>query len=355
MLKEHATKADSALFHVQIRGAHGEGKKLTRAQWLEIADGCDTALGRVMTQQGRAASLHIDLETGDMHLHLAYDLIRQNEDGRAYVQRLGKFENKLQLYAREIELKYGLQILSNERKPGARRAERNELEESRRLGTDIHEIRTTIMQAYHASDSGRAFQAAMKEQGFEIAAGDRRDCFVVVDELGGKHTLNKKLTGMTLKEIAAKLGDLDRAQLPSVDQAKAMQLDRQSDRVIRMYRGIGNNVELGAAQVGGALFFSTDPARAAAFGQIHYVDITLAEMAKFERPHSERILEAEPIAENDWTTADPKIIARLKPLENDRVAAAREASQTRETARDAMWPAKKRPHPRPRRRDRSRK
>jgi len=51
MLKEHATKADSALFHVQIRGAHGEGKKLTRAQWLEIADGCDTALGRVMTQR----------------------------------------------------------------------------------------------------------------------------------------------------------------------------------------------------------------------------------------------------------------------------------------------------------------
>jgi hypothetical protein len=44
---------------VPIRGADGEEKKLTRAQWLEIADGCDTALGRAMTQQGRATALHI--------------------------------------------------------------------------------------------------------------------------------------------------------------------------------------------------------------------------------------------------------------------------------------------------------
>ena len=55
-----------------------------------------------------------------------------------------------------------------------------------------------------------------------------------------------------------------------------------------------------------------------AFGQLHYVDITAAELAKFEQPHSKRILEHEPIAKNDWRTADPAIIARLKPLEAQR-------------------------------------
>ena len=229
-LMKEATRADAALFHVQIRGADGEGKKLTREQWLEIADGCDLALGREMTQQGRAASLHIDEQTGDMHMHLAYDLIRQADDGRLFVQKLGLYETKLQLYAREIEQKYGLQILSNERNPGARRADRNELEELRRLGTDIHEIRTAIMQGFHSSDNGRSFQAAMQEQGFEVAAGDRRNCFVVIDQEGGQHALNKKLTGMTLKEIEARLADLDRAQLPSVDQAKQMQHDRAAAR-----------------------------------------------------------------------------------------------------------------------------
>jgi hypothetical protein len=85
-----------------------------------------------------------------------------------------------------------------------------------------------------------------------------------------------------------------------------------------MYRGIGNNV----AERGKRCFFSIDPTRATAFGQLHYVDVTADEMAGFERPHSERILRAEPIAVNDWRTADPEIIARLKPLEDaDQLAA----------------------------------
>jgi hypothetical protein len=221
-IRDAATAADAALFHVQIRGAEGEGKKLTDAQWLEIADGCDLALGRAMTQQPRAATLHVDAN-GDRHLHLGYSLLRQTDDGRFYVQKLGLYERKLQLYAREIEQKYGLQILSNEPRPGARRADRNELEESRRLGTDVHAIRTAILDSFQKSDNGQSFAAAMKSQGMAIAAGDRRDCFVVIDPAGGHHALNKKLTGLTLKEIDARLSDLDRTQLPSVDQAKQMQ------------------------------------------------------------------------------------------------------------------------------------
>jgi hypothetical protein len=93
----------------------------------------------------------------------------------------------------------------------------------------------------------------------------------------------------------------------------------------RMYRGIGNNVW--PSEHGEALFFSTDPARAAAFGELHYVDVTAAEMAKFERPHAKRILEHEPIAANDWRTADPEIIARLKPLEAGRTNDQHDAGQ----------------------------
>jgi hypothetical protein len=54
------TRAEKPFFHVHFRGAHGEGLKLSRAQWLEIADRCDQALDRSMGQQPRVASLHID-------------------------------------------------------------------------------------------------------------------------------------------------------------------------------------------------------------------------------------------------------------------------------------------------------
>jgi hypothetical protein len=36
----------------------------------------------------------------------------------------------------------------------------------------------------------------------------------------GHHALNKKLTGLTLAEIRTRLGDLDRARLPNVAEAK---------------------------------------------------------------------------------------------------------------------------------------
>jgi len=61
-----------------------------------------------------------------------------------------------------------------------------------------------------------------------LAAGNRRDCFVAVDPAGGHHSPNKKLTGLTLAEIRQRLGDLDRTQLPSVDQAQRMQRARSA-------------------------------------------------------------------------------------------------------------------------------
>jgi hypothetical protein len=227
------TKADAPFFHVQFRAAQGEGNlKLSRANWAEIADRCDRALGPVMSEQPRAVSLHIDRKTGDMHLHLGYSLVREAEDGRLYVQKLGLYKNKLKHLARELEKDYGLKIVSNERQPHdrARIARRGEVEESRRLGTDVREIRTAILDSLERSDNGKAFKAALEGRGFVLANGDRRDCVVVIDALGGQHAVNKKLTGLTLAQIRDRLADLDRSQLPSVDRAKEMQAERQAAR-----------------------------------------------------------------------------------------------------------------------------
>jgi hypothetical protein len=224
------TKADQPFFHAHFRGVDGEGKNLTRAQWLEIADRCDRALGIV--GQPRAASLHIDRKTGDMHMHLGYSLVAESENGRLYVKKLGLYKKKLKHLARDIEKDFGLKIVSNERQPGdrARAADRNEFEESRRLDTDLKAVRTGILDCFEKSDNGKSFAAAIKAHGWEIAPGDRRDSFLVIDQAGGHHALNKKLTGKTLADIRDRLADLDRSQLPSVDQAKEMQAQRQAAR-----------------------------------------------------------------------------------------------------------------------------
>ncbi len=101
---------------------------------------------------------------------------------------------------------------------------------------------------------------------------------------------------------------------------------RKRIETIRLYRGIGNNV--GVAKEGEAVFFSTNRDRAAAFGVLHYVDVTRAEFEKLECPHSKRILDAEPIAKDDYRVDDPQILARLQRLKQ-------RDSETRNQEREA--------------------
>lgn len=220
------TNAEKPWFHTQTRLPADE--RLTRAQWEQVVEREEKVLG--FTGLPRIWSLHVNEADGERHLHIAWYRVDVEQE-RAIDP--GLFKNKLKLeVARYLEKQLGLRRISNERKPEdrARYANRGEVEESRRLGTDVREIRTAILDSFERSDSGRAFKAALAAQGFELANGDRRDCFVVIDQAGGQHALNKRLTGLTLEQTRQRLSDLDRAQLPSVEQAQEMQAERLAAR-----------------------------------------------------------------------------------------------------------------------------
>jgi hypothetical protein len=198
----------------------------------------------------RVWSFHIDEATGGKHLHAAWFRI-DPETNRAHDP--GLFKLRLMEVARWAEKEFGLRELSNARQPHdrARAPERSEMEESRRLGTDVRAIRTAILDCFEHADGGKAFKAALEERGLMLADGDRRDCFVVVDQAGGQHALNKKLTGQTLAETRARLADLDRGQLPSVEQAQDIQRERLSQ--------IERNAEPLAPEIGLAAHQITEP------------------------------------------------------------------------------------------------
>jgi hypothetical protein len=194
---------------------------------MEAIDRSEKRLG--FAGQPRIVSFHINEATGEKHLHAAWFRV-DFESERAIDP--GMFKNHLKQMARKLEREFVLRELSNDRprEHRARAADRNEFEQSRRLGTDIDAVRTAILDCYEQSDSGKAFKAALESRGVELATGDRRDCFVVIDAAGGHHALNKKLTGQTLAATREKLADLDRSQLPSADQAQALQAERQHAR-----------------------------------------------------------------------------------------------------------------------------
>lgn len=75
-----------------------------------------------------------------------------------------------------------------------------------------HQLSQLIQNLYIQSDSGRAFQAALKHQGIELAQGDRRG-FVLVDEQGKIHSLSRQLKGQRAKDIKQRLSDIEQLAL----------------------------------------------------------------------------------------------------------------------------------------------
>jgi hypothetical protein len=222
MIQAEATRCEKPFFHAHVRLPDGE--QLGREQWLKVADRIERQLG--FEGQGRAVAFHMDQQTGEKHLHIAWSRIDLDQM-RAIDP--GLFKNKLKDVCRQLEKELGLTRVRNERDSEQKTLSpnRNEFEQARRLGTDLKEIRETIRDCWERSDTGRGFEAALAEQGYILARGDRRD-FVVIDPAGGDHALGKRIVGVAAPEIRTRLADIDKQQLPSVDQAKTQQaeLDR---------------------------------------------------------------------------------------------------------------------------------
>ena len=217
-LMADGTRCEKPFFHVQVRTPKGED--LTREQWRKVTDRIERRLG--FADQPRAIVFH--QKDGHEHMHLVWFRIDGNDK---HAIDPGLYKKKLKEVCRKLEKEMGLTIVQNERDPEAKTqsAARPEFEQSRRLKTDLKAIREDIRACWDTSDNGRSFFAALNEKGFILARGDRR-AFVIVDELGGYHALSKRITGVTAKETASRLADLDASGLRSVAEAKAIQRER---------------------------------------------------------------------------------------------------------------------------------
>lgn len=207
-----ATHCEKPFYHCQVRTPDGE--ELTPEQWREVADRLEKKLG--LDDQPRAVAFHD--KDGHRHMHVAWSRI----DEETLTAKELKFDHrKLMEACREIEHDLGLTPVRSDRPEQELPApSREEYEQARRLGVDIHDTRATIRDCWERSDNGQSFMTALDEQGLTLAKGDRRD-FVVIDQEGGLHALGKRVLGVPAPEMRATLGDLDRGSLPSIAEARA--------------------------------------------------------------------------------------------------------------------------------------
>ncbi|MEO0636992.1 MAG: relaxase/mobilization nuclease domain-containing protein [Pseudomonadota bacterium] len=103
-------------------------------------------------------------------------------------------------------------------------------QQAQRYGLHPNEIKQALNSAWTQSDDLKSFAAAIREQGYRLAEGDRRG-FVAVDLYGEVYSIAKWL-GLKTKEVKLKLGTP--ASLPSVELASSELKHRVSDRLLEL-------------------------------------------------------------------------------------------------------------------------
>ncbi len=131
-----ATKCLAPFFHVSVRNADGDN--LDRSQWEVVANSVERMLG--LTDQPRAVAFHTAEDTGHAHMHIAWSRI--NEETLT-AKPLPFFKQRLKQVCRELEERFGLTPVPNERRSSIRFAPtRAESSRNRRDGCslDVHVV-----------------------------------------------------------------------------------------------------------------------------------------------------------------------------------------------------------------------
>ena len=102
-------------------------------------------------------------------------------------------------------------------------------QQAERSGLSPQQAKEQVTRLWHQADSGTAFAAALRNEGWVLAKGDKRD-FVLVDSFGETHSLARRIEGAKAAEVRERMAELDAAKLPSVAEARELQRGTLADR-----------------------------------------------------------------------------------------------------------------------------
>ena len=180
-------------------------------------------------------------ETDHDHIHVIVNLVSPVNGKTGNV---GNDQVRLSAWAEEYERTVDKEISCEQRVENNEKRRQLQIENKgkakedpdRQLGVVKHREqkidRDKIQELYQQSDSAKAFEAALKDSGYELAKGDRRG-LVLVDDTGKVYSLSRQLKGLWTKDketgrwiggLEEKFSDFDEKSLPKV---KDLVEDRQ--------------------------------------------------------------------------------------------------------------------------------
>jgi hypothetical protein len=215
------TRGTKGLYHVNIDPA--EEYVMSLEQWERCVDVLETELG--FEGQPRAVFMH--QKHGRQHLHVVWartdiDTMTLRSDSMNYLAH--------ERASKAMELEFGHEPVpgkhakrDREKQPEFPNAAVNhaEWQQAERTGIDPADRKDQITALKQASDSPQAFIAALEEQGYILARGDRG--FVLVDEAGEVYSLRRQIHGMKAADLREYMKGFDPEILPSAEMAAQLQ------------------------------------------------------------------------------------------------------------------------------------
>ena len=214
-------------YHASINTQAGE--RLTDAQRFKAIDRLEAELG--LTGQPRAVVVHEkkDRNLDDReHCHVVW--LRVNAETMTAIRADHNFR-KHEIVARELEREFGHERVQGAHieRDGVARPARGpthaEMQQAERTKIKPEEAREHITGLWRGAKTGKEFEEALDASGWKLARGDRRD-FVAIDPKGATHSLARRIEGATVKDVRARMADVDMTRLPSVVEARQAQYAR---------------------------------------------------------------------------------------------------------------------------------
>ena len=224
------TRCERPLYHAAI--SPGPPHRLSPEQRAEAIDALEAKLG--LTGHSRVVVLHEKL--GREHIHVVWSRI---ELGNMKAISDSYNYRKHEEVARDLERRFGHERVqgAHHERDGVKRPDRTpsraELRQEERTGIKGRDVKADVTAAFKASDGAEAFHAALKDKGYTLAQGDRRD-FVIVDRAGGIHSLARRIDGVNAAQLRTFMEPIDRERLPTASQARDLAEKRK--RRLEAYR-----------------------------------------------------------------------------------------------------------------------
>jgi hypothetical protein len=194
---------------------------LSPPEFADVAiDVFEDAIARIegelgLDDQPRAIVFHE--KEGRRHAHAVWSKV---DGAQMKAINLSFYKRKLTAISKQLFLEQGWPMPEGLRDPRMRDPLKFTLEDwqkAKRTGLDPQQTKALLRECWNISDSQESFEAALREKGFWLAHGDRRN-FIAVNWKGEVHSLSRAC-GAKVKEFKSRLGDPH--QLRSVDETKA--------------------------------------------------------------------------------------------------------------------------------------